>query len=67
MQFCKNIFNQIEKGNIIDGHLYKMDNKLLKRIIVDGNNTYETTVIPRSLIPQVLQMMHDELGHNRHT
>ena len=63
-EFCKNIFNQMEKGNIIDGHLYKMDNKLLKRFIVDGNNTYETTVIPRSLIPQVLQMVHDELGHN---
>ena len=53
-EFCKNIFNQIEKGNIVDRHLYKMDNKLLKRFIVDGNNTYETTVIPRSLIPQVL-------------
>ena len=63
-EFCKNIFNQIEKGNIVDGHLYKMDNKLLKIFIVDGNNTYETTVIPRSLIPQVLQMAHDELGHN---
>ena len=53
-EFCKNIFNQIEKGNIIEGHLYKVDNKLLKRLILDGNNTYETTVIPRSLIPQVL-------------
>ena len=31
---------------------------------MDGNNTYETTVIPRSIIPQVLQMGHDELGHN---
>ena len=53
-EFCKNIFNQIEKGNIIDRHLYKMDNKLLKRFIMNGNNTYETTVIPRSLIPQIL-------------
>ena len=53
-EFCKNIFNQIEKGNVIDGHLYKIDNKLLKRFIIDGNDTYETTVIPRSLIPQVL-------------
>ena len=53
-EFCKNIFNQIEKGNIVDGHLYKMDNKLLKRFIMDGNNTYETTLIPRSLISQVL-------------
>ena len=41
-----------------------MDNKLLKRYIMDANNTYETTVIPRSLIPQILQMAHDELGHN---
>ena len=63
-EFCKNILNQIEKGNIRDKHLYKMDNKLLKRFIVDGNNTYETTVIPRSLIPQVLQLVHDKLGHN---
>ena len=42
-EFCKNIFNQIEKGNLIDGHLYKIDNKLLKRFVVDGNDTYETT------------------------
>ena len=63
-EFCKNIFHQIEKGNVIDGHLYKIENKLLKRFIVDGNDTYETTVIPRSLIPQVLHMAHDKLGCN---
>ena len=63
-EFCSNIFNQIEKGNIIDGHLYKIDNKLLKRFIVDGNDRYETIVIPRSLVPQVLHLAHDELGHN---
>ena len=63
-EFCKNIFNQIEKVNVIDRHLYKIDNHLLKRFIVDGNDTYETTVMPRSLIPQVLWMAHDELGHN---
>ena len=63
-EFCSNIYNQIEKGNIIDGHLYKIDNKLLKRFVVDGNDTYETTVIPRSLVPQVLHLAIDELGHN---
>ena len=31
---------------------------------MDGNDTYETTVIPRSLVPQVLHMAHDKLGHN---
>ena len=64
-EFCKNIFKQKEKGNIMNEQLYKIDNKILKRSIIDGNDTYETTIIPRSLIPQVLQMVHDELGHNR--
>ena len=63
-EFCKNILQQIEKGNLVDGQLYKIDDNVLKRFIVDGNGTYETTVIPRSLVPQILQMAHDELGHN---
>ena len=61
---CNNIIHQIEKGNIGEGQLYKIDNKLLKRFVIDENDTYETTVIPRSLIPQVLHIAHDKLGHN---
>ena len=61
--FCKNIVQQIEKGNIKEGQLYKIVDKQLKRLVSDGNNTYETIVIPRSLIPQVLHMAHDKLGH----
>ena len=53
-EFCRNILKQIEKGNIMNGQPYRIDNKILKRFIVDGNDTYETTIIPRSLIPQVL-------------
>ena len=63
-EFCKNILKQIEKGNIVNGQLYKIEDNILKRFIVDGDDTYETTVIPRSLTPQILQMVHDELGHN---
>ena len=63
-EFCKNILKQIEKGNLVDGHLYKIENNILKRYIMDGDDTYETTVIPRSLTPQILRMAHDELGHN---
>ena len=62
--FCKNIFHQIDKGNIMEGQLYKIDNILLKRFVVVGNDTYETTVIPRSLVPQVLHIAHEKLGHN---
>ena len=30
---------------------------------MEGNNTYETTVVPRALTGQILQMAHDGLGH----
>ena len=48
----------------MDGHLYKIESNILKRFIVDGNDMYETTVIPKSIIPHILQMVHDKLGHN---
>ena len=62
--FCKNILSQIEKGNIIEGHVYVIKEKLLKRYVIDGDNTYETTILPRALTAQVLWMAHDKLGHN---
>ena len=62
--FCKNILNQIEKGNIIEGQLYLIRDKILKRYVIDGDNTCETTVVPRALTTQILRMAHDELGHN---
>ena len=62
--FCNNILKQIEKGNIIEGQLYIVKDKLLKRYVTDGNITYETTVIPRVITAQILWMAHDNLGHN---
>ena len=44
--------------------MYIVKDKVLKRYIIDGNNTYETMVIPRVLTAQVLQMVHGHLGHN---
>ena len=61
---CKNILDQIEKGNIKEGQLYVVKDKLLKRYVIDGDNTYKTTVIPRAITTQILRMAHDELGHN---
>ena len=62
--FCSHILSQIEKGNIKEGHIYFVQNKILKRYVTDGNNTYETIILPRALIAQVLKMAHDDLGHN---
>ena len=52
--FCKNIFSQIEKGNLIKGQLYLIRNNILKRYIIDGDHTYETIIIPKALTPQIL-------------
>ena len=62
--FCKKILNQLEKGNIVEEQLYLIKDKILKRYIIDGDNTYETAVVPRALTAQILKMAHDELGHN---
>ena len=62
--FCNNILFQLEKGYIIEGQLYVVKDKLLKRYVIDGNNTYETTVILRAITAQILWMAHDNLGHN---
>ena len=62
--FCANILTQIKKGNIIEGQLYKVQNKLLKRYVTHGDKTYETIVLPRALTAQILKIAHDNLGHN---
>ena len=62
--FCKNILSQIEKGNIVEGQLYLIKDKILKRYIIDRDNTYETIVVPKALTAEILRMAHDELGHN---
>ena len=36
----------------------------LKCYVLEGDNTYETVVVPRALTAQILRMAHDELGHN---
>ena len=40
-----------------------MRNDILKRYVT-GDKTYETTVIPRALIGQILKLAHENLGHN---
>ena len=62
--FCSHIITQIEKGTIKEGQTYKMQDNLLKRYVTDGDKTYETVILPRALIAQILKMAHNDLGHN---
>ena len=52
--FCKNILNQIKRGKITNGQLYLVKDKILKRYVLEGDNTYETIVVPRALTAQIL-------------
>ena len=56
--YCSHIKTQIEKGNIKEGQTFRIQNNLLKRYVTDGDKTYETIVLPRALIAQVLKMAH---------
>ena len=40
-----------------------MKDNILLRYVMEGNNTYETMIVSKTLTGQILRMAHDELGH----
>ena len=62
--FCDNIIRQLNKGNLIERQPYFIEDYLLHQIIKEQDQQYETIVIPRVMIGQVLKAAHDLLGHN---
>ena len=62
--FCANIRKQLHKGNLIEQQPYFVEDYVLHRIVKDLDQQYETVVVPRVLIGQVLKVSHDLLGHN---
>ena len=47
-----------------EGQLYIVRDNILKRYMTEGIHIYETTVIPRALIGQILKLAHEDMGHN---
>ena len=47
-RFCANILAQIEKGNIIEEQLYVIQDKLLKRYVVDSYNKFGNYCVAKS-------------------
>ena len=47
-----------------EGWLYIVRDNIWKRYVTEGDNIYETIVIPRNLIGQILKLAHEDLGHN---
>ena len=52
------------KHNKLDKEYYKMEDDLLKQKVVDGGHEFWSIYLPCSLVLQVLQAAHDDLGHN---
>ena len=52
--FCANILAQIEKGNLIEGQLYIIQNKLLKRYVTDGDKNMKLLCCPELLLLKYL-------------
>ena len=50
--------------NRLDKEYYKMKDGLLKRKVVDRGHEFWSIHLPTSLVLQVLQAAHDDLGHN---
>ena len=53
--FCSNILKQLTKGSLIKRQPYFVEDYILHRIVKEHDNSYETVVIPKDLIPQVLR------------
>ena len=62
--FCSNVIKQLNKNNLIERQPYVIEDYILHRIVKEHDQQYETVVVPRDLIPQVLYAAHDLLGHN---
>ena len=50
--------------NKLDKEYYKIEDDLLKQKVVDGGHEFWSIYLPCSLVLQVLQAAHDDLGHN---
>ena len=50
--------------NKLDKEYYKIEDDLLKRKVVDGGYKFWSIYLPCSLVLQVLQAAHNDLGHN---
>ena len=52
-------------NNRLDKEYYSLDeNELLMRKVIDGGHEFHAIYLPNVLIFQVLQIAHDDLGHN---
>ena len=63
-KFIKNIINRLVAKQQPEGKPYYLEEKLLKKYIYDNKQRFEVTVVPANCAPLLLNLAHDQLGHN---
>ena len=63
-KFIKNIVNRLVAKQQPERKPYYLEGKLLKKYIYDNKQRFEVTVVPPNCAPLLLNLAHDQLGHN---
>ena len=63
-EFCCRIKRLLTEKKMQEGHPYYIEDEVLRRNIIDNESIFPVIVLPRTLIPLVLRMAHEEMGHN---
>ena len=63
-RFIKNIINRLMAKQQPEGKPYYIEGKLLKKYIFDNKQWFEVTVVAPNCAPLLLNLAHDQLGHN---
>ena len=63
-KFIKNIVNRLVAKQQPEGKPYYLGGKLLKKYIYDNKQRFEVTVVSPNCAPLLLNLAHDQLGHN---
>ena len=63
-KFIKNIVNRLVAKQQPERKPYYLEGKLLKKYIYDNKQRFEVTVVAPNCAPLLLNLAHDQLGHN---
>ena len=63
-KFIKNIINGLVAKQQPEGKPYYLEGRLLKKYIYDNKQRFEVTVVSPNCAPLLLNLAHDQLGHN---
>ena len=64
-ELCQKKVRKVNTNNNTSGLYYIDRNGVLRKILEDNEEVFQTMVLPRILIDPVLQLTHNSAGHNR--